>query len=84
MVCGRVPGSIVVVVDGIVVVDVLVVVVDGAAEVVLLVLTFLTDLVVVGKLGGAVSPQLDKMMAVMGRSSFALFMPIVLRLLVGM
>ncbi len=66
VVCGRVPGSTVVAVDE------LTVVVDGRVEGATRVVSlFFTDLVVVGKLGGAVSPQLDKMMAAIGRKSFA-------------
>ncbi len=66
VVCGRVPGSTVVAVDE------LAVVVDGRVEGATRVVSlFFTDLVVVGKLGGAVSPQLDKMMAAIGRKSFA-------------
>ncbi len=73
VVCGRVPGSTVVAVDELaVVVDGLAVVVDGRVEGATRVVSlFFTDLVVVGKLGGAVSPQLDKMMAAIGRKSFA-------------
>ncbi len=69
MVWGKVPGSTVVEVERLIVEEV-VELCDVVVDLALVVVVRLADVVVDGKVGGAVSPQLDKTNADMGRSSF--------------